>query len=138
VKRICILPAIAACLLLAACPGGTKTIRMVIRDDGAAIGSVTLTGNSKATEFVFNLIGANPMSEYQAFLFGGKGDSTSASIALLGKGMTDAKGALTLRGKILFHGAEDVGIRSIADNDHTILIVNPDGGKRIRMIVGKK
>jgi LPXTG-motif cell wall-anchored protein len=91
-------------------------------DDSGVSGTARLTSAGEGTEVTLELSGLEPDAEAQASMHAGTCDMPSASFAALPNLRADAEGRATASGRVLFQGAEDVALATMADGEHIISV----------------
>ena len=116
-----VLAASVATAAFAAAP--TETIRLHARPGSTVTGSATVGASTRGTLVLLDLHGLVPASGVRALLHAGTCAHFGASFAAIVTATANAKGALRIRGHVLFHGLP-VDYSTIADGGHVITVVS--------------
>jgi len=122
------LPLLFALALLLALPGlgsaqESVTVKLASRGGSSVTGTAVLTADGEATSVTLEVSGLPANATARATMNAGTCDEPSASFASLPDLVADASGKASATGKVLFRGAEDVALATMADGEHTLSVV---------------
>jgi LPXTG-motif cell wall-anchored protein len=100
----------------------TGTVQLEPVDGSGVSGTATLTAAGEGTEVTLEVQGLSPGATARGTMQAGTCDMPSASFAALPDLQADATGAAIATGRVLFRGAEDVALETMADGEHIIAI----------------
>jgi len=98
------------------------TVQLDPVGDSGVGGTATLTAAGAATTVVLEIQGLAPGSSARATMHAGTCAMPSASFAAMPDLTADETGNATATGSVLFRGAEDVALVTMADGEHIIVI----------------
>ena len=95
--------------------------------DGPGVsGTATLSGVGEGTHVVLDIIGLTPGATIQSSMHAGTCAMPSASFASLPESQADVTGNAMVAGSILFRGTEEIGLVTMTDGEH-ILVIQGEG-----------
>jgi len=100
----------------------TVTVQLEPVDGSGISGTATLTAAGEGTEVTLEVQGLAPGATARGTMQAGTCDMPSASFATLPDLQSDANGTAIATGRVLFRGAEDVALETMADGEHIIAI----------------
>lgn len=123
-KRLALFLVLALLLALPSLASAQESVivQLASRGGSSVTGTAVLTAEGEATNVTLEVSGLPANATARATMNAGTCEMPSASFAALPDLVADANGKAMATGKVLFRGAEDVALATMADGEHVISI----------------